>query len=138
MEIKGYKIINDSYNANPDSMKGVIKTVLDIYPPPLLIVLGNMGELGEEEVKYHKEIGNFLVENLNGDSENVNIITVGELAKEISKILNKNNILSVNFADNLQTSRYILDNVKIGTTIVLKASRSMKFEEIIDRVKGKE
>lgn len=133
-EIQGYKIINDSYNANPESMQGVIKTVLDIYEPPLLLVLGNMGELGENEIEYHKQIGKFLTKNI---KKGVEVLTVGSLAKEISNALNKNNIDSKNFETNLQTSRYILDNVKIGTTIVLKASRSMKFEEIINEVNGK-
>lgn len=132
-EIKGFKIINDSYNANPESMKGVIKTVLDIYSPPLLFVLGNMGELGEKEIEYHQEIGNFLIKNI---KENINVITVGNLANEISKKLNDKNIISKNFDNNLQTSRYILDNVKIGTTIIFKASRLMKLEEIIDQVKS--
>ena len=134
-EINGFKIINDSYNANPDSMQAAIKTVLDVYSPPLLLVLGDMGELGEKEVYYHKQIGEFLVKNI---KQNVNIITVGKLASEITEVLNKNGFSSHNFDDNLQTSRYILDNVKIGTTIVLKASRSMKFEEIIERVNRKQ
>lgn len=131
-EIKGFKFINDSYNANPESMRGVIKTVLDVYPPPLLFVLGNMGELGENEVKYHQEIGEFLLKNM---KDNVNVITVGNLAKEISLKLSENNIYSKNFENNLQTSRYILDNVEVGTIIVLKASRSMKFEEILNLIK---
>ena len=134
-EVGGFKIINDSYNANPDSMQAAIKTVLDVYAPPLLLVLGDMGELGENEVDYHKQIGKFLIKNI---KQNVNVITVGKLANEITKVLDKNGIFSENFENNLQTSLYILDNVKIGTTIVLKASRSMKFEEIIERVNGKQ
>lgn len=130
-EIKGYKIINDSYNANPESMKGVIKTVLDIYEPPILLVLGDMGELGEDEVKYHQEIGDFIVNNLKQD---IKVLTVGNLADEITKRLINAGFESKNFENNLQISRYILDNVKFGTTIVLKASRSMKFEEIINEV----
>ncbi len=132
-EIKGLKIINDSYNANPESMEAAIKTVLDVYTSPLLLVLGDMGELGKNEVDYHKKIGEFLAKNI---KQNVNVITVGKLANEITKVLNKNGIFSKNFENNLQTSLYILDNVKIGTTIILKASRSMKFEEIIERVNG--
>ena len=135
-ELKGFKIINDSYNANPEAMQGVIKTVLDVYPPPLLFVLGNMGELGENEIEYHKEIGEFLLKKLDEfKGKDVEIITVGNLANEISKKLEEKSISSKNFDGNLQTSRYILDNVKIGTTIVFKASRSMKFEEIIEEVK---
>lgn len=134
-KIKGFNIINDSYNANPESMKGVIKTVIDIYSGQILFVLGDMGELGENEIKYHQEVGEFLLQNY---KNGVDVVTVGNLANEITKILNKNNIKSVNFHDNLQTSRYILDNVKIGTTIVLKASRSMKFEEIIEKMRSEE
>ncbi|MEI8128163.1 MAG: UDP-N-acetylmuramoyl-tripeptide--D-alanyl-D-alanine ligase [bacterium] len=132
-EIKGLKIINDSYNANPESMEAAIKTVLDVYTSPLLLVLGDMGELGKKEIDYHKQIGEFLVKNI---KQNVNVITVGKLANKITEVLNKNGGFSKNFENNLQTSRYILDNVKIGTTIILKASRSMKFEEIIERVNG--
>lgn len=132
-EIGGYKVINDSYNANPESMKASIKTVIDNYSPPVLLVLGDMAELGENEIKYHQEIGDFLINNL---KENVNVITVGKLSNEITKKLNSKGIKSINFDNNLQTSRYILDNVKIGNTIVLKASRSMKLEEIIKNVKG--
>lgn len=132
LDIKGFKIINDSYNANPESMRGVIKTVLDIYSPPLLLILGDMAELGEKEVEYHEEIGEFLIKNL---KENVKVLTVGKLADEITKKLNDSNIFSKNFENNMQISRYILDNVHIGTTIVLKASRSMKFEEIVEKIK---
>ena len=134
-EIKGFKIINDSYNANPESMRGVIKTVLDIYQPPVLLVLGDMCELGENEIKYHQEIGHFLLKNL---KEGVSVLTVGKLASEITEILNSKVKYSTNFENNLQISRYILDNVPVSTTIVLKASRSMKFEEIIEEVSGKE
>lgn len=135
-EIKGFKFINDSYNANPDSMLAVIKTSLELYKSQLLLVLGDMGELGESEVEYHQAIGDYLANelSLNNLNQNVNVITVGKLANEITKRLNTIGILSKNFADNLQTSRYILDNVKFGTTIILKASRSMKFEEILNEI----
>jgi UDP-N-acetylmuramoyl-tripeptide--D-alanyl-D-alanine ligase len=61
-DIGGYKIINDSYNANPESMKAVIKTVLDLYSPPLVIIIGDMGELGDDEKEFHKQIGEFIAE----------------------------------------------------------------------------
>ena len=130
-EINGLKIINDSYNANPESMKASIETFLGLYQPPLLMVLGDMGELGENETQYHRQIGEFLCEKI---KNNVKVITVGKLAVEITKILNNKGFESKNFENNLQTSRYILDNMEIGTTIIFKASRSMKFEEIIQKL----
>lgn len=135
-ETKGYKIINDSYNANPESMEAAIETFLEVYPAPLAIVIGDMAELGEKEVQYHKQIGEFLI-NKTVNFKNVKIFTVGNLANEITKKLNKNGIFSKNFEDASTVARYILDNVEIGTTIMLKASRAMKFEQIINELNRK-
>jgi UDP-N-acetylmuramoyl-tripeptide--D-alanyl-D-alanine ligase len=132
-EIQGYKFINDSYNANPDSVKAALTTFLELYQPPLLVVLGDMGELGEDEIKYHQEIGCFLAEKA---PKNVKILTVGTLANEISKKLEELGVHSMNFHNKGDVSLYILDNIKKGTTIILKASRSMKFEEIITNLKN--
>lgn len=131
-EIKGYKVINDSYNANPDSMLAVIKTVLQNYQKPILFVLGNMGELGKDEVLYHQEIGDFLAQNV---QDGVSVLTVGNLANEISLKIREKGIESINFENNEDISRYILDNIPVGTTIMLKASHAMKFEEIVDLLK---
>lgn len=131
-EIKGYKVINDSYNANPDSMLAVIKTVLQNYQKPILFVLGNMGELGKDEVLYHQEIGDFLAQNV---QDGVSVLTVGNLANEISLKIREKGIESINFENNKDISCYILDNIPVGTTIMLKASHAMKFEEIVDLLK---
>lgn len=128
--IAGYNVINDSYNANPDSMKAALNTVLDLYPDAV-IVLGDMGELGENERVYHREVGEFI----NGKNKPTStILTVGSLAKEISEGVNC--CFTKNFVSNEEVAKYILDNTKIGTTIFLKASRSMKFEEILDNLKN--
>lgn len=130
-KIKGIDFINDSYNANPDSMKAVIKTVLDFKYENPIFVLGDMGELGENEVQYHREIADYI---LSFNKKDIKVLTVGHLANEITKELVKNGINSLNFENNETISKYILDNVTVGTTIVLKASRSMKFEEILEKI----
>lgn len=122
-QVGKFNIINDSYNANPDSMKATLKTIFDLYPDAL-IVLGNMGELGEHEKEYHKEVGEFIQKNANPTNK---IITIGNLAKEICS----NN----NFDTNADATRYIIENFNENTTIFFKASRSMKFEEIIAAIK---
>ena len=125
-EIKGLTFINDSYNANPESMKAVLKTFLSVYKPPLVLVLGNMGELGKDEIAYHKEIGEFLC-----SYQGVKLLTVGNLAKYI---LRNSTLEGVEFETNFECAKYILDNIEKGSTILLKASRAMKFEEIIEMV----
>lgn len=132
-KISGYNIINDSYNANPESMKAALATILKLYPNSV-IVLGNMGELGINEKDYHKEVGEFINSNIDKQNESTQIFTVGELAKCISDKISV--CFTKNFENNKEVSRYILDNIQIGTTIFLKASRAMKFEEILSELKG--
>ncbi len=133
-EIKGLKFINDSYNANPESMKASVKTFVELYGNPV-VVLGNMGELGENEVEYHREVGEYLA-NVNGNvNGNVKYLTVGNLAREIGKVLLAHGFEVKTFNTNQEVSCYILENLDKGNTIFLKASRSMKFEEILESVK---
>ena len=120
----GYNIIKDCYNANPDSMKSALKTVFELYPNSV-IVLGDMGELGENSNLYHREVGEFIKSKNYGYQK---LITVGNLAKEISEI----NSNSVNFDDNIKAAEYILENTQKNSTVFLKASRSMKFEQIAE------
>lgn len=129
--VKGFKIINDSYNANPESMKASVKTFVELYPNPV-VILGNMGELGENEVFYHRQVGEYLSQ-LN---KNVNYLTVGNLGKEIGKPLENSGFEVKNFANNKEVSCYIVENLDNSNTIFLKASRSMKFEEIIGNLRG--
>lgn len=125
--IKNLTFINDSYNANPESMNAVLKTFLSVYPKPIVLVLGDMGELGKDEIKYHKEVGEFL-----SNYSDVKLLTVGMLARHIAR---NTTLESVEFETNEECAKYIVENIKENTTILLKASRSMKFEQIIEMVK---
>ena len=120
-----FDIINDSYNANPESMKATLNTIFELYPDSV-IVLGDMGELGDREAEYHREVGEFIKKF--GHKNNI-ILTVGNLAKEIGG--------DKNFESNKDAAEYIIQNIKEERTIFFKASRSMKFEEIIDYIKEK-
>ena len=131
-KIKGFSIINDSYNANPESMKASVSTFLELYKNPV-VVLGNMGELGENEIEFHREVGVFLGNKFKG--KDGLFITVGNLAKYIGEELEKFGFVVKHFDNNIETSRYILDNLHEGITMFLKASRSMKLEEIIENLK---
>ncbi len=130
-EINGYKFINDSYNANPDSMKASVSTFMELYPDSV-VILGDMGELGEQETALHREVGKFLA----SKPHTTSFLTVGTLAEETGEELKKDGFDVKNFNSNCEAARYILENVNVGTTIFLKASRAMKFEEIINMVKG--
>ena len=130
-QIKGLKFINDSYNANPESMKASVKAFIELYPNPV-VVLGDMGELGENEIMYHRQVGEFLSKLKN---KYVKYILVGKLAREIGKPLEDNGFEVVYSDNNVQASVYIVENSNESNTIFLKASRSMKFEEILEKIK---
>ena len=132
-EIKGLKVINDSYNANPESMKASVSTFLQLYQHPV-VVLGDMGELGDYTDELHKGVGEYL--SALPQAKYAKFLTVGNYAKEIGNILERSGGFVKNFENNDDVSKYIIDNVDVGTTIFLKASRSMKFEEIIGKLGG--
>ena len=125
-QIKGLTFVNDSYNANPESMNAVLKTFLAIYPKPITLVLGDMGELGKDEIMYHKQVGEFL-----SQYSGVKLLTVGTLARHIAR---NTTLDSVEFENNEQCAKYIVENIEKSSTILLKASRAMKFEQIIEMV----
>lgn len=128
--IGNYNFINDSYNANPDSMRAAVKTFVEIYDKPV-VILGDMGELGKDENKYHEQVGEYLSK-LN---KNVKYLFVGNLAKEIAKPLTEKGFDVALFENNEQVARYIIENLNNSYTIFLKASRFMKFEEILEYIK---
>ena len=76
--LKRIRLIDDTYNANPDSMSASLN-VLENYPPRRIAVLGDMMELGKLSRKSHENIGR-LAANLNIET----LITVGKLAKYIA------------------------------------------------------
>jgi len=111
-------------------MKASVKTFIELYKNPV-VVLGDMGELGENEKEYHKQVGVFLSK-LN---KKVKYLTVGDLSKEINKSLTNNKIEAIHFNSIEDVSCYILENLNNSYTIFLKASRSMKFEQILENIK---
>ena len=89
-----------------------------------------MLELGKDEIAYHKQIGEFL-----SNYSDILLLTVGNLARHIAR---NTTLKSIEFDNNEDCAKYILNNIQKGTTILLKASRSMKFEQIIENVKNGE
>lgn len=123
----GYEVINDSYNANPESMKAFIETILNLYKN-YVIILGDMGELGDKETDYHKELGIF-INNAENLSEDAVILSIGRLSKFITDEIT--NCKAVHF-DTIESAEiYIKNNISKDKTLFLKASRSMQFENII-------
>ena len=128
----GYSIINDSYNANPESMRAFIDTILELYNN-YVIILGDMGELGADEEFYHKELGKYINSHKNLSKEAL-VISIGVLSRNITNEITNCNAEHFNNISDAGT--YIKENVSYERTLFLKASRSMHFEEIITVLAG--
>lgn len=113
-------IINDVYNASPSSMKAVIE-LLSIQKGEKILVLGDMFELGDFSQKYHKEVGEFALENIE------TLYAIGEFAKYYGGTYfeTKEEFLQSDEFKNLKEAE---------ATVLFKASRGMEFEQIIEKI----
>lgn len=129
----GVKIINDAYNASPQSVEAALTVLQDISSANRTIaVLGDMHELGEMTYDAHFHIGKFAVEQ--GTDY---IIAVGDNAETISKGaisagIDVNKVLK--FKNNEEVSTYLKKNTKKGDIVLVKGSRGMKMEEIVNQL----
>lgn len=119
-------IIDDTYNANYDSMQYAIKYLGSLNGRKIAI-LGDMKELGKYSIKLHKDIGKLI------SKEKIDIlITVGD----DSKYINESSKLkdSYHFENNEDAIELINKIKSKNDNILVKASNSMNFKEIIDRI----
>ena len=121
--------INDAYNASPTSMKAAIDTLNEIYNDKYKIaILGDMLELGENEVDYHIDVLNYLL-----DKKIKLIYLYGERMKKAYDIFMKSKSEEYRFwyyptKEGIVES---LKNIRMEKVILLKASRGTALEDII-------
>lgn len=128
IELKnGAKVIDDSYNANPVSMKAAID-VLASCEGKKIAILGDMGELGEHGIHMHADIGRYLAEKkIDG------IIGIGGLSENICSEAKNYGIAYVRHIKYVKDFLN-LDFIPTGT-ILVKASHAMEFSRIVEELK---
>ena len=123
---KKMTIINDSYNANYDSVKAAIEYLASRTEKRKIAVLGDMLELGEFSEKLHEKVGEEIVKN------KIDIlVTVGKEAKNIAKIAKKNNIETIQCNTKEEAILKLKSKMQQEDCILVKASNSMHFDEIV-------
>lgn len=120
-----FKIIDDTYNASYESMINAIDTLNIVGKKRKIAVLGDIKELGKYSKKIHKKIGKYL--------KNIDIlITVGKYSKYINK---KAKIKNKYHFNNIEEAIiHIKKIIKDNDTILVKASHSMNFKEIVKNI----
>lgn len=127
--LKNINLIDDSYNASPDSIKSGIDVLMQVKGENRgIAVLADMLELGKESKKAHFELGVYVAEK-KVDA----VITVGEESKEIVNgiKLKNSNILTKSFSTNEDASDYLKTIIKDSDSILIKGSRGMHADEIV-------
>ncbi len=131
LNIKGAAVILDAYNANPASMRAALESVFSpVFQKPFYLALGDMKELGQHSEKYHAELGQYLA-GLNAEK----IFLAGPEMKAAAAELEKKGMgAKMVYAESPGAwAGDLRAAILAGSgTFLIKASRAMKFEKLID------
>jgi UDP-N-acetylmuramoyl-tripeptide--D-alanyl-D-alanine ligase len=115
-------LVDDTYNANPDSVRAAIDVLAEL-PGPRLMVLGDMGEVGDQGPQFHAEVGAYAAER-NIDA----FYTLGTLCAEAAKAYGA----ARHFESMSALRDAVLAQVMDFQSIVVKGSRFMKMEQVVE------
>jgi UDP-N-acetylmuramoyl-tripeptide--D-alanyl-D-alanine ligase len=119
------KIILDAYNANPSSMRAAIVSLAEMPGANKTLILGDMYELEEEAEEEHRNIGRLLTQ-YSFD----NVILCGDLMKSAKEEYPRATV----FSDKSRLTSYLIKNPVTKSTILIKASRGMGLETILEYI----
>jgi len=120
--VGGATVIDDSYNANPDSVRAAID-VLASCPSPTALVLGDMGEVGEHGKQFHREVGEYA--RAKGVTQ---LLGMGEAARDAVAAFGTG-------AQHFVAVEELLSQIQ-AKTILVKGSRFMKMERVVAALTG--
>ena len=121
-------ILNDAYNANPQSMRAAAAVLGDAQGRRKVAVVGDMKELGPGSEQFHRAVGGYFA--LAGADR---LIAVGGLARFMAEGAQEAGLSQADYFPTLDAAKNALSReVRAGVTILVKASRSMAFEKIVD------
>ena len=127
IETDKFLVVDDCYNANPMSMKASLDVLHD-GEGRRVAILGDMGELGEDEAALHEGVGTHAA------TCGIDVcVCVGDLAVHIAEAAHKVNPDFPVYYEKTRESllEHLNDYVQKGDTILVKASHFMKFEEVV-------
>ena len=119
---EGVTVIDDTYNANPDSVRAAID-VLAARPAPRWLVLGDMGEVGDEGPAFHREIG------AHARASGIErMLVTGDLAQEAARAFGA---AAEHFATVDALAERVASDAHDGITVLVKGSRFMRMERVV-------
>lgn len=129
---ENFKLIDDTYNANVESIKAATD-LLSGYPGRRILILGDMGELGAKARSYHQEVGEYAK-----NCEIDNLLTIGVLSQSTSDAFNqKGEKNGQHFSDKeslLAQLQSLLNLEGQEVSILVKGSRSAHMEHVVNDI----
>ncbi len=130
----GVMILNDSYNANLDSSIAALETLDKVSNKgKKIIIFGDMLELGKHSINHHSILGQKISELSKKKEHEIHLLTIGKYAKYVyreAKIEHKRH-----FQKKAELTKELLKILTRKDVILIKGSRGMKMEEIIEKIK---
>ena len=128
-EIHGVQFIDDSYNANPDSMKAALRTLVELDADGKRVaVLGEMRELGSESERAHREVGETAA--MFGIDQ---LITIGDMGELIARAARAGGLEKTTVVRSTSEAAELLGEIaEPGDLILVKGSRSARTEQVIE------
>lgn len=129
-----YTIIDDTYNASPDSMRASINVLAELpCKGKKIAVLGDMHELGADTETYHYEVGKYVA-----DKAIDELVVIGELSQNIMRAVreSESGIKCYTFKDNGEVALYLLSVMGPDDIVLIKGSNSMRLNEIVNNMLG--
>ncbi len=124
-------IIEDCYNANPDSMLSALEVLYKLSDDNAVAILGDMAELGVYSEEAHKEVGEYCAR-----SGVKTLILVGKEVKHLAKTASEGGVPNIFIFDSKeQAAEFAKPYTMENNVILIKASRSMKFEHLVAQLK---
>ena len=127
VDSEGVTVIEDCYNANPDSMKAALAMFKDFPCKRRFALLGDMLELGELSREAHEELGRLAAE-----SGLYCLITYGEQAKRTAVVAAAKGVETLHADSYREAADALLSRVQPGDAILVKASHGMALEKVLD------
>ncbi len=128
----GITILNDTYNANPQSMRAAVEVLSKTQGARKIAVLGDMFELGGLAPALHAGVGTYL-----GKAGVDCLVGVGELAEHICTAAKEAGVSEVHWRATKEEALPVLEQVlSPNSTVLVKASRGMAFEDLVEHLKG--
>ena len=127
--VRGVQFIDDSYNANPDSMKAALRTLVELDTDGKRIaVLGEMRELGEQSARGHREVGEAAA-----DFKIDHLIAVGEVAGTIADAARDAGLEKADAAGSTTEAAEMLAEIATpGDLVLIKGSRAARIELVLE------